>query len=741
MNIGFVACMIGCHLNCGLATVFAPPREPPLTLAEKAHWSYISPIRPAIPSGSNESNPVDAYISSRLQNANLEPVAGAEPRVLLRRVTFDLTGLPPTLIEQQLFQAECAKNGVSRAYSNAVDRLLGSVHFGEHWAQHWLDLVRYAETNGYELDADRPHAWRYRDYVIRSFNADKPYSEFLIEQLAGDELAAGRDPKTVPDLFIATGMNRCGPVHVVGGNTDAAMLRQEKLTEIVDCLGSTVLGLTIGCARCHDHKFEAISAADYYRLQGYFATVQFRELHLASTVEREEFHAINEAIQAKILPLKTRIGQLDAPVKLLAAKQKRDALPKKYQDALAVESNRRTPQQAALVKEIQPALKVEWTDLAEAMPPAVRRTRDQLRQDIFALEAMIPAPPAKAWAIEKGLSPISTFILKRGDPQKPTSIVTPGVPRILRTDGPAPESRLAFARSLVTPTHPLTARVMVNRIWQHLFGVGIVATPNDFGTRGQAPSNQALLDWLATEFVQPSSTAFATGETAWSVKRMIRGIVLSKAYQRQSEFAADHTGTKIDPDNKLLWRMNRKRLGAESIRDALFVVAGTMNPLPYGPSVRVPLEPEVYDLIFTEGEPDGLWPITPDVKQHSRRSIYLFAKRNVRLPLLEVFDQPTSLIPCARRDVSTFSPQALIMMNGPTTNEQSTLLAKRIEGLVPNAGDEQLAMLYRICFAREATARELKACRTFVSGHPEPTDALRDLALALVNTSEFVYLK
>ncbi len=747
-------------LLAGTAHAADLPREPDITPEDRAHWSFVPPKA--------GGGSIDSFIRAK---TTLSPAA--DKLTLIRRVTFDLIGLPPTLAEIDAFVGDTS----ATAYEKVVDRLLASPHFGERWARHWLDAVRFAESNGYEVDADRPHAWRYRDYVVRSFNADKPYSTFLREQIAGDELAVGQDPKAVAYLHIATGLHRCGPAHMVSGNLDRELIRQEYLTEMVTGVGAAVLGLTIQCARCHDHKTDPISTADYYRVQAFFAAAQYRDVNLATKAEQDAFAQKSAEIAKQIAPLKQEIDALDAPVRAAVTAAKRAAVEKKFRDALAVEAAKRTPEQQKLVKEIQPALKVAWDDVLNAMPAAEKAKRDALRQQIFEIESARPLPPASAWAIGDDAKRPATHVLRRGDAAQKGPAVTMAFPRVLTHNGPAPTTRTEFADWLTSADHPLTARVIVNRLWSHYFGRGIVRTVNDFGLTGDAPSHPELLDSLARELI--------AGD--WKLKRIHKRIVMSETYRqtsqvRSAEFGARSeslaavTGYAVltprsalraphsdDPDNRLLGRQNRKRLDAEAIRDAILTAAGTLNREVGGPSVRVPLEPEVYDLIFTEGEPDGLWPITRDERQHTRRSLYLFAKRNVRLPILEAFDQPDTLTPCTGRNVSTFAPQALILMNGPFTHDASRTLAAT---LMREKADTRLTLLYRRAIGREPTAAEQKVMGEFLTTQAEeirgrlrarqpvslPKDlpagmdvaemaALADVCLAVLNSNEFVYVK
>ena len=736
-------------------------KDPELNPKDREHWSFKRLVRPAVPKAlpqdSAIENPIDAFVIARLQMAGIKPSPEADKVTLIRRLTFDLTGLPPTPDELDSF----LRDHSPQAYEKVVDRLLESPHFGERWAQHWLDVVRYADSNGYEGDSERTHAWRYRDYVIRSFNDDKPYDQFLREQIAGDELAAGKDPRTVADLWIAPGVHRCGPVHKVSGNLDAEVFRQERLTEMVNGMGAAFLGLTLGCARCHDHKFDPISQGDYFRLQAFFAAAEATDLDLSTMEEATARQAEVNQLNLKITPLKNEIAAIDAPYRTRIGKAKREALDSQYREVLAIPADKRTPEQTKLAGETAVLLKVTWEEVLMALTPTDRERRSSLRAQLHDLEARMPPPVPGAWTIKSSEKVPETFVLKRGDAKRKLTAVKPAFPRVLSTIGiEQPSNRVELAKWLTAAENPLTARVIVNRLWHYHFGRGLVATPNDFGLRGDLPTHPELLDWLACELMKPSEPA---NSKAWSLKHIHRLMVLSATYRQGT---GNGEGAKADPDNLLVWRMNRRRLEAEAIRDSVLVAAGSLNRELGGRPVKVPLEPEVYDLIFTEGEPDGLWLVTPDVKQHTRRSIYLFNKRNVRLPLFEAFDQPDTLNSCAIRPVSTFAPQALILMNGPFAQEQGKNMAI---SLVKGCGGErvkQIETLYKRAVGRVPKAEETKLGLEFLEAQtdtirnrlraklpvgidpqklPAGADlaqvrALADLCVAVFNTHEFVYI-
>ncbi len=680
-------------------------KDPELTPKQREHWAFQSIKRPTLPKPHPLPNgekwggthPIDQFVLQCLQADNLTPSGEADRRTLIRRLALDLTGLPLSPDDVEAFLNDREGN----AYERLVDRLLASPHFGERQAQLWLDVVRFAESNGFELDADRPHAWRYRDYVIESFNADKPYDQFIREQLAGDELAQGQSPRVAAPLWIATGMHRCGPVHMVSGNLDGAVLRQERLTEMVAGVSAAFVGLTVGCARCHDHKFDPISAGDYYRLQAFFGPVEYVDVDLSTDEQRLARKARAEELNTLIGPIKKQIQAIDSPYRAQLTQHKRMALEAHYRVALETPSEKRTLEQKKLVAETGPLLKVTWDEVLAALSANDRVKRAGLRARLHELEARMPAPNPAAWAIKTVGDAPQTFVLKRGDPHRKTAAVGMSVPRVLNGESQAFTTRLQLAEWLTDTKHPLTARVIVNRIWQSHFSRGIVATPNDFGTRGDRPTHPELLDWLATELI----------EKKWSLKEIHRLIVTSATYRQVS---TTEQGAKLDPENRLLWRMNRKRLDAEVIRDSLMAVTGQLNRQLGGASVRVPLEPEVYDLIFTEDEPDGLWLVTPDPAQHTRRAIYLFNKRNVRLPLFEAFDQPDTLNTCSVRPVSTFAPQALIMMNGPFVRKQALAFSQKLIQEFGGNSDATIAALFQRALGRPVQPEERRLAVDFL---------------------------
>lgn len=692
-------------------------------IARRNWWAFQKPQRAEAPQlqSSWVRTPIDAFVLDELRAKKLKPSPELAKEQLLRRVTYDLTGLPPTPGEIDLF----LRDESPAAYEKVVDRLLASPHYGERWALRWLDVVRYADTNGFEADGYRAHAWRYRDYVARAFNQDKPYDRFLKEQLAGDELYPGN-----PEALIATGFYRAGPIHIVGGMKDEEAERQEVLTEMTGAMGGVFFGMTIGCARCHNHKFDPVLQSDYYRLQAIVAATNFKDVDIATAGQKADEERAKKLYEESLKPLKKEIAAIEKPYRDKLTAQKKTQLAPKYLAVLDIPKDKRTKEQQTLAKEAEAQIAIAWDELLDAMPQGDEAKRAALRQQMHELARRAPDPAPEAFAVvnmEK--DPPPTYILKVGDVKHKIGQVEPGVPVVLDTGHlEVPKAiagrRAALATWLAEPEHPLTARVMVNRIWQFRMGTGIVGTPNDFGLLGERPTNRKLLDWLATEFAARN----------WSVKTLDRLIVLSSVYRQSS--ASEPSSAKIDPDNKLYWRMNRKRMEGETIRDAVLSTAGTLNPRLGGKPVRIPIEQEVYDLLFTEGERDGLWPVTADPREHVRRSLYLLNKRTVRLPMMMAFDQPDTMTSCPVRPTSTHALQALSLFNSNFMREQSIAMSQRLQRECGADPGFQVRRAYKLALARSPKPVEEAMARQFF----QDGGKLEDFCLALLNRNEFVYI-
>jgi hypothetical protein len=610
-------------------------------------------------------NPIDAFIQARLQKTGLVPNQPAAKRDLLRRLCYNLTGLPPTPEEVEAF----LKDDSEDAYPRLVERLLSRPQFGERWAQHWLDVVRYAETEGFEYDRHLPEAWRYRDYVIQAFSRDKPFDEFLTEQVAGDELSPATDEHYTAAIF-----HRLGPVRRNAGNPEIALSRNEVLTERTDILGAAFLGLTVGCARCHNHKLDPISQKDYYRLQAYLAETQENDILLVTPAEKKDWENRTKAITTELRKLR------------------------------------------------------ETAERAEGAE------RMRLNAQIEAMQAKMPPYPATIPSIQNDPAQRTAIhVLARGEWERKGEAVGPRPPSVL-VDDQVPElppgqerPRTQLARWLTEARHPLTARVIVNRLWHHHFGVGLVKTPNDFGHNGERPSHPELLDWLAAELIR----------NGWHLKPLHRLMVSSAAYQQSSQASLSsvaQAATQLDPENRLLWRFHPRRLSAEEIRDTMLIVSGQLNPQRGGPSVMVPVDPELVQLLYKPAQ----WDVASIVNAHHRRSIYLMAKRNLRLPFMEAFDQPGLLTSCARRESSTHAPQALELLNGKLSNELAEALARRLTQETEGDPEKLVMRGYALALGRPPTSAEHDFAMAFLRERDQP---LREFALALFNLNAFLYVQ
>ncbi len=667
-------------------------------------WPFISPMRPAVPAVGNVGwvvNPIDAFILHALEDRGLQPNSPADKLTLLRRVTFDLTGLAPTPAEQRAFLADDSQD----AYSRVVDRLLESPRYGERWAQHWLDVVRFSETDGFKEDAFRPNAYRYRDYVIRAFNADLPYDRFVKQQLAGDELEPANS-----EALVATGLNRLYP-----DETNAADVRQ-RLQEIHDDLtetfGLAFLGLTIGCARCHDHKFDPISQVDYFRLQAFFAPLLPRDDITTATVDQQRrFQRETEVWEEATNPIRAEIEALLAPKRQAAFE---DALLKFEPDirqVMHMPAERRNALDQQLCDQAMKFISPKLRDVAVKLTGEEKSRFEKLQQQLSQFDHLKPESlPMVMGATDAAAPSPATYRLALGDYRKPLEEVQPGYPAFLGTTEPsidapsaAPSTgrRGALARWLCRADHPLTARVMVNRIWQHHFGAGIVATPNDFGAMGEKPTHPELLDWLAVEFI----------ERGWSIKAMHRLILASAAYRQSASVDPDSAvharSLEIDAGNRLLWHARRQRLDGEAIRDVMLQLSGQLNERMYGASARPEL-PRGVDARYG-------WKPDAAAADRDRRSIYVIAKRNLRLPLLEIFDLPDMHNSCPQRAATTTAPQSLALLNGEFSLEQARRWSGRLLARQGANSAGLLATAFEEAFGRPASERQIAEAERFLA--------------------------
>jgi len=607
-------------------------------------WSFHAPVRPAVPRSGDAwvRNEIDEFVVARLAAEKLRPAPEAKRAALIRRLSYDLTGLPPTAEQVEKFVGDVSPN----VWESLIDSFLESPRYGERWGRHWLDLVRYSDTAGFEIDLYIPDAWRYRDYVIESFNKDKPYDRFIREQLAGE------------DFFTEDPVANTGTGYFcVGPNLDlypdqADVNRVQILADYVDTTSSVFLGLTAGCARCHDHKFDPIPQRDYYRLQAVFAPAV--KVKVALDRLSSLGHEVSENVrEIQLREIGEQIGAVQGRCRKALLDAKLAALPAEAAEALRLTDSRRTPRQRELATQFGRRVSVSDRDVRACLDAGESERLQSIERRLVSMFAGYRSKPFACGVTDVGdFAPI-TYVPGRGTAKGPA--VPPGVFSALGggdfpeqntfehpVTGPIPLTsttgrRHALASWLTRLDHPLTARVMVNRIWQYHFGRGTVATPSDFGTRGRAPSHPELLDWLATEFV-------AQG---WSVKKLHKRILMSATW-RQSADAAPAAKAK-DPENLLLAHYSRRRLDADEVRDPVLAATGALKLQMGGRPVVPPLSKE--ELFNMIGRADSSWVVTADAAQHNRRGIYLLQKRTFRLPMMETFDAPAGQhgdLPAAR---------------------------------------------------------------------------------------------
>jgi hypothetical protein len=750
VRVSSISCATGALLLVWLAVAASSARaaEPSFHHGE---WPFNSPVRPAVPNIANPSwaaNPIDHFVAAGLEKVGLHQGLEADKATLLRRVTYDLTGLPPGPAELDAFLADNSDG----AYTGVVERLLASPRFGERSAQSWLDLVRYAETEGFKADGLRPNAYRYRDYVIDSFNNDRPFDEFIRQQIAGDEL----EPDN-PDALVATGFLR-----LYADEDNAANLfqrRQEILDDVTDTTSLAFMGLTMGCAQCHDHKFDDIPQTDYYRLQAFFVSLADRDDSILADPSAIAAH------NAELARWEQATATIRAALEKLLRKAHDQRLKyylEKYEPAITAAYLKPADQRSPLEEQI--ARMVGWRidrlfedkSMTEKLTKSEKEQFAQLQKQLAAFDSLKPKELPKALAVcDVGRQAPPTHLLEGGSWTRPAAEVSPGFPEFLGAD--APQSvraaeihrrepttgrRTQLADWLTRPDHPLTARVIVNRLWQQHFGRGIVATPNDFGLQGERPTHPELLDWLAVELV----------ENHWSLKHIHRLMVTSAVYRMSSferpvaQLAA--RVAQVDHDNKLLWKANRRRLEGEGIRDAMLQISGELNLEMHGPSARPELPAGVSDRYA--------WKADEDASRRNRRSIYVLAKRNLRYPLFEAFDQPDLHQSCSRRAVTVTAPQSLAMLNSELTLELAHSWAERLVAEHGDSPDELIQSAYRAAFSRKATMKEIELSEKFLTDESKleskesrngsasresakvGVDAVTAFCHALFNSNEFI---
>lgn len=658
--------------------------------SDRQYWAF-QPIRPPQPPPL-ASHPIDAFLLARLREQGLSFAPEADRATLIRRAWWDLLGLPPPPEEVEAFVKDPSPN----AWEQLIDKLLASPHYGERWARHWLDVAGYADSEGYDAkDTVRTNAWKYRDYVIRSFNADKPFDRFIQEQIAGDELVGAPVKEFTPevvDALTATGFLRMAPDGTgTAPANEQTTARNAVIAETLKIISSAFLGLTVGCAQCHHHRHDPISQEDYYRLRAIFEPAfdltawkvpSARQISLATAADRkkaQELEAQAEKIDAERVKL-TNEALAKALEQALAKvpEAQREAARKAAQTPAA----RQTPQQKKLLA-AHPGLSINAGDLRAINRPVYDQIQAMLEQ-AAKIRAQKPTLDTVRGVSETPGKVPDTFLFHRGDPDQRRETIAPGVLSVLadRLPYPTPKPtaagsgrRLAFARWLTDPNNPLTARVIVNRVWHHHFGQGIVRTPGDFGRFGEKPTHPELLDWLAQDFITHQ----------WSLKHLHRRILTSQAYRQSSRRGAD---ADKDPDNRLLGRFPLRRLDAEALRDGILAVAGSLNPKAFGPPVPV-RENEVGQVVLGIDNRDSAGRFTKPIPlppgEDLRRSVYVQVRRTWPLAVLETFDWANPEPNCEARASSTSTPQSLMLLNGDFVQEQSERMAKRV---LSEAGSE-----------------------------------------------------
>ncbi|MFN0050663.1 MAG: PSD1 and planctomycete cytochrome C domain-containing protein [Planctomycetales bacterium] len=746
--------------------------DPLVTDADRQFWAFQTPRRsepPLVVAVHQVRNLIDAFLLARLETQGLTLAPAADRQVLLRRLFFDLIGLPPTPAQVEEFLADTDP----AAYERLVERLLASPHYGERWGRYWLDLAGYSDSNGVQhSDLVRDEAWRYRDYVIRSFQTDKPYDRFLHEQIAGDELEDYQQPGELTqeryDNLVATGFLRMTPDGTSANITNFVPDRLEIIADELHVLTSAVLGLTVKCARCHTHKTDPIPQRDYYRLAAVFKGAYDehdwlkvtrkedargpwgeRLLDRSLPAERQAWETAEKAIQEEIQRLTATLQQgtterISFHLEMRLAKLP-EALRDDLRQVISTPDSQRNEIQKYLASKFEAGLTITQEEL-KTLEPDFKRLADETSQGIKTLEGRKQPKPAIHALWDRG-EPSPTYILRRGDYTKPEREVGPGVLSAL-TDGRTPfpvepplpgarstGRRLAFARWLTSSDHPLTARVMVNRLWRHHFGAGLVRTLDNFGVTGELPTHPELLDTLAREFI----------DTGWSIKQLHRLMVHSAAYRQTSR--SNLAQMRIDPDNKLLSRMPLRRLEAEALRDSLLAVAGQLDTTPFGKPDPVEVHPQS-GLVSTSG-----------VGGSMRRTIYLLQRRTQTLTLLEDFDLPQMTPNCVDRPLSTVAPQALHLMNNRAVHESARLFAQRVRDTAGEDPLHRIEAAWNIALARAPSddERELAAAalqdltREWIASRPATEDAagagaaqhaadeaLVNLCHALLNSAEFL---
>ncbi len=770
----------GAHWDTGEVTAAADAlaalENDELPPGARDYWAFRHPQQAPVPASREFDHPVDRFLEASRKDAGLTAAPRADRLTLLRRAYLDLIGMPPTPEQVEEFLADTGRG----AWERLIDKLLDSPHYGERWGRHWMDVARYADTDGFEQDYVRPNMWRYRDYVIDAFNDDKPYNQFLREQIAGDELDYVTD-----ETRIATGFLRSGP-RVNFREKDNPERRHDYLDDVLATVGRGVLGMTVHCARCHDHKFDPILQKDYYSMQASIYGYVEIDYPLLDRDEADAYFAAMRDVDERQQPLRDEVDEIETPYREeLREEMIRERFPENVQAAAFKPEAERTPGEQLLATQVL-TINPPRAQVAAALTPEDKARVDELSAEIAALEDERPPTPAMAHIVTDGdyrfapdgpgdqvigcpecrtppevdgtylyeeggpayQAPPNYFLI-RGDPFSPGSPMSPGFltaatygdppTELSRPDGRTSGRRLALAEWIASRDNPLTARVMANRIWHHHFGRGIVRTLDNLGRMGDTPTHPELLDWLAVEFM----------DRGWSIKEMHRLLMTSEAYRMASSFKHE-ASADADPENNLLWRYRGQRLEAEILRDAIMTVSGGIDLTVGGPAV-FPHIPS--DILFQSdgkgfwcGNPPagqritapstGFWCEEPDRPEVWRRSVYVFRRRSLGFPFFDTFDLPDQNQTAAARNVSTVSTQALTLMNNPFVLNQAELFAERLEREAPGDLDAQIDLAYLIALTRKPTDAEREVARGLAT-----EQSLVDFTHVMMNLNEFLYLR
>ena len=679
------------------------PAETKITDQDRQWWAFRPLVRPPLPTYENSSHPIDRFVFSRLQKEKMRPAPTAEKSVLVRRLYFDLLGVPPTPEQIDAF----LQDDSPKAWENLIDQLLDDPRYGEHWARYWLDLVRYCESDGWNQDAYRPRIWRYRDYVVDAFNQDKPYPEFVLQQLAGDEI-----PGDHPDNLTAAGFLRLGIYEY--NQRDARGHWNDIMNETTDVVGDVFLGMSMACARCHDHKFDPLLQKDYFHLRAFFEPIHWRDDLVAATDQQKQEHAQALAVwEEKTQGVRGRIDALLKPYHDKKWKSTVDKFPLEIQACFHKPIEARNSWENQMAYLVSRQFNEEGGGPLKSMKKEDKEAYEKLKKELASFDKFKPKPlPQVMTVTDFSGRPAATVI--PDDPQQ--TAIAPGFPTVFGGEPPcgepseedAPRStsgrRTALARWIGDADNPLTTRVIVNRIWQEHFGQGVVATPNDFGHNGQRPSHPELLDWLTVEFI----------ENGWSFKQLHRRILTSAVWRQAAQHPQAEANQQLDPQERLLWRARVRRLKAESIRDAMLSISGELQTQIGGPSVD---------------------------EKTPRRALYLKSYRNKTETFLHTFDASAGLKSVALRNTTTTPTQSLLMMNGDYSLGRAKKFAQRLQAQSFADTEARLRYAFRLAWGRVPNQRELAAAQAFISPRQKGSEErFVDFCHVLFNSNEFLYV-